>query len=376
MNKELLMKLKVDLLVNGINFSTDDTIKWLKQFANGSLEPTHGLFNYHDSKIFVPNEIEAKYKGQSIKIETRNNKKSPYKIEIKDNKAYLTYKKDVFEIEVKKNPAFLNYISPKGFPLKKYVNVMGENCLRIYPKLYCDFDKSNLKCKYCGVNAKRDDMNDDELLKEYTWAFDTAYKEYSPKYLFISTGTHINNNEMDFFIRFFDYIKNSLGNKGKELLKNTVFVPAPNISLDFIDKIFEIGVGMISFNIEIWDEDLFIKYCPGKQQYFGRQHYIDLIKYCAKKYGIGSVKTNFVLGLETLDSIKEGIKQLAKNGCYSSGTIFYPTPGAELDESFQEKNVDYYIEIYKYINEMAEKYGLKTPWAKENRISGLEWDVK
>lgn len=376
MEKEILMRLKVELLINGINFLTEDTLKWLEQFANGSLEPTHGLFNYHDSKVFVPNEITAKYKGYSIKIETRNNKKSPYKFEIRDNKAYLIYKENKFEIEVKKNPAFLNYKSPKGFPLKKYVNIMGENCLRIYPKLYCDFDNPKYKCKYCGVNAKNDNITDEELLKEYIWAFDTAYKEYSPKYIFMSTGTHLNTDEMGFFFKFFDHIKNSLGKTGEDLLKNTVFVPAPNISLDFIDKIFETGIGMISFNLEIWDKKLFADYCPGKQHYFGHKHYIDLIKYCVEKHGIGSIKTNFVLGLEPLNSIKEGIKELAKIGCYSSGTIFYPTPGAELNESFQEKNVEYYIEIYKYINEMAEKYKLKTPWALENRISGLEWDVK
>ena len=376
MEKEKLMRLKVALLINGINFSTEETSKWLEQFANGSIEPTHGLFNYHDSKIFVPNEVEAKYKECSIKIETRNNKKSPYKIEIENDKAYLTYEKIKFEITVKKNPTFLNYKSAKGFPLKKYVNIMGENCLRIYPKLYCDFDNQKYKCKYCGVNAKNDNMTDEELLKEYIWAFDTAYEEYSPKYIFMSTGTHLNTDEMKFFFKFFDHIKNNLGNEGINLLKNTVFVPAPNISLEFIDKIFEIGIGMVSFNLEIWDKELFSKYCPGKQHYFGRQHYIDLIEYCVKKHGIGSVKTNFVLGLEPLNSIKDGIEEMAKIGCYSSGTIFYPTPGAELNENFQEKNVEYYIEIYKYINEMAEKYNLKTPWALENRISGLEWDVK
>ena len=107
MEKELLMRLKVALLINGINFSTEDTAKWLEQFANGSLEPTHGLFNYHDSKAFVPNEIEAIYDGCSIKIETRNNKKSPYQLEIKDNKAYLIYNDNKFEINVRKNPDFL-----------------------------------------------------------------------------------------------------------------------------------------------------------------------------------------------------------------------------------------------------------------------------
>lgn len=374
MKQDLLLRLKVELLVNGIDFSEKETMDWLKQFSNGSSEPTHGLFNYHDSKFFVPNEIVAHYGTKSIKIETRNNKKSKYKLKIRDNRAFLVYDDYEIAIEVKKNMEFLNYKSPLGYPLKKYVNIMGENCLRIYPKLYCDFDNPKYKCKYCGVNAKRDDLTDDELLSEYIWAFDIALKEYSPKYIFMSTGTHLNTDEMDFFLRLFSHIKNTID--GQEILKNTVFVPAPNISCEYIDEIYEMGIGMISFNLEIWDENLFNKYCPGKRHFFGRQHYLDLIEYCAKKHGKGSVKTNFVLGLEPLSSLEDGIETLAKIGCYSSGTIFYPTPGAELGEDFQRKDVDYYIEAYKFIDKMATKYNLRTPWAPENRISGLEWDVK
>ena len=370
----ILLKLKIDLLLNGLNFSDNNVEKYLEANSNGNKEASHGLFNYHDTKKFVPNEIIARYEENEIKIETRSNKNSKYSLFERDNILYLKYDDKEIKIIIEKLPSFLNLISPLGIPLKKYVNIMGKDCLRIYPKLHCDFDVPSIKCKFCGVNALKDSMDDDTLLSEYLWAFDKANEEYKPNYIFMSTGTHFDVEEYNFFERFFNEIKKR--KNGEKLLNNTVFVPAPNISLELIDRLYKLGLGMISINLEIWDEELFKKLCPGKEEYFGRKEYIKMIKELCSKYKKGFVKTNFVLGLESIDSLKEGIEELAKIGCFSSGTIFYPTPGAILGRESQNLDTKYYIEAYKYIWKMSKKYDLRVPWSKDNRISGLEWDIQ
>lgn len=370
----VLLKLKIDLLLNGLNFSNPDVEEFLVDISNGSKEASHGLFNYHDTKKFVPNEIIAEYKGNKIRIETRSNKNSKFNLFIKDNNLYLNYDGIKINILVDKLPNFLNKISPLGIPLKKYVNIMGEDCLRIYPKLHCDFDRADIKCKFCGVNAIKDKFDDTTLLSEYLWAFDIANEEYKPNYIFMSTGTHFNVDEYAFFEKLFNEIKKR--KNGASLLANTVFVPAQNIPIELIDKLYDIGLGMISINIEIWDKNLFKKLCPGKESIFGREKYIEMFDLLCNRYKKGFVKTNFVLGLESIESLKDGIEFLAKKGCFSSGTIFYPTPGAILNEDYQNKNIDYYIEAYKFIYEMSKKYDLRIPWSKNNRISGLEWDIQ
>lgn len=370
----LLLKLKIELLLNGLNFSMSDVQEYLETVSNGSKEASHGLFNYHDTNKFVPNEIIAEYNGNKIRIETRSNKNSKFCLYIKEGNLYLNYDNIEINIIVEKLPEFLNKLSPLGVPLKKYVNIMGKDCLRIYPKLYCDFDRQDIKCKFCGVNALKDSLNDDVLLSEYLWAFDIANEEYKPNYIFMSTGTHFNVDEYSFFEKLFSEIKKR--KNGEMLLKNTVFVPAQNIPLNLIDRLYKMGLGMISINMEIWDKELFKKLCPGKEKIFGRENYIEMFNILCDKYKKGFVKTNFVLGLESIDSLKEGIEELAKKGCFSSGTIFYPTPGAILNKKHQNEDINYYIDAYKYIYEMAKKYDLRIPWAKDNRISGLEWDIQ
>ena len=370
----MLLKLKIELLLNGLNFSDTEVQDYLVTVSNGSKEASHGLFNYHDTNKFVPNEIIAEYNGNKIRIETRSNKNSKFTLYIKNDSLYLNYEDIEINIIVDKLPNFLNKLSPLGVPLKKYVNIMGKDCLRIYPKLHCDFDRPDIKCKFCGVNAIKDSLNDDVLLSEYLWAFDIANEEYKPNYIFMSTGTHFNIEEYVFFEKLIKEIKKR--KNGTILLKNTVFVPAQNIPLNLINKFYNIGLGMISINIEIWDEILFKDLCPGKEKIFGRDKYIEMFDTLCSRYEKGFVKTNFVLGLESIGTLKEGIEYLAKKGCFSSGTIFYPTPGAILNKDYQNKNIDYYIEVYKFIYEMAKKYDLKIPWSKDNRISGLEWDIQ
>ena len=370
MNRDynILLNLKVELLLHGLDFSAKEVEEYLDTVSNGSKEASHGLFNYHDTVKFVPNEIIAEYNGNKIRIETRNNKDSKFKVYFNGNGLYINYNNIEISVIVEEIPAFLNELSPLGVKLKKYVNIMGKDCLRIYPKLHCDFDKKDIKCKFCGVNALKDTLDDDTLLAEYLWAFDIANEKYKPNYIFMSTGTHFNEEEYCFFERFFKEIKTR--KNGDVLLKNTVFVPAPNIRPELIDRLYELGIGMLSINMEIWDKDLFKDLCPGKEEVFGRDNYIKMISECCQKYRKGFMKTNFVLGLESMDSFKEGVEELAKMGCFSSGTIFYPTPGAILDRSYQNDDVNYYLEAYKHIYEMAKKYDLTIPWSKDIRISG------
>lgn len=370
----MLLELKIELLLNGLNFSSEEVEKYLETVSNGSKEASHGLFNYHDTKKFVPNEVIAKYNNKTIRIETRSNKNSIFNLYINKNKLYTKYRNCEIEIIIEKLPDFLNELSPLGFPLKKYVNIMGKDCLRIYPKLHCDFDNPDIKCKFCGVNTSKDNINDEILIKEYLWAFDISNDKYKPNYIFMSTGTHFNVKEYYFFEKLLSEIKKR--KNGEVLLKNTVFVPAQNIPLDLIDNLYKLGLGMISINMELWNKDLFKKLCPGKEKIFGREKYIEMFDYLCKKYKRGFVKTNFVLGLEDIETLKVGIEELAKKGCFSSGTIFYPTPGAILNKDYQNKDVNYYIEVYKFIYKMAVKYNLRIPWSKNTRISGLEWDIQ
>jgi hypothetical protein len=368
-----LIRLKIDLLLRGIDFSDTQFKEYLENSIKGNnIDPSHGLFNYHDTKSYVPNEIILRIDSDTIRVETRSNKESIYKAKIKNKKPVLIIGDTIYETIIVERPECYSLVSPCGRYLDKYINLMGKDCLRIYPKLNCDFDNEKYKCKFCGVNAKSDRLNDNDLLNEYLWAFRKAYDIINPKSMFISTGTHFDINYINFFIKYFIEINKYTNNK---LLSKTVFVPSPNILFHDIDRLFCLGLGIISFNLEVWNNDLFTKYCYGKEKYFKRETYIKLIKYCSNKFGFGKVKTNFVAGLDEKYDLINGIKYLGQLGCFSSCTIFYPTPGAQLGKSFQNLDIDYYIDVYKSIYETAVKYNLSIPWTKETRISGLEWDI-
>jgi biotin synthase-related radical SAM superfamily protein len=80
---------------------------------------------------------------------------------------------------------------------------------------------------------------------------------------------------------------------------------------DDLDTLYNAGVDEFKLNIEVIDENLFNKVCPGRSQ----KHIIDNLLYAVKLFGKNAVTTNILLGLGQSDTIiKKGIIFFAKKG--------------------------------------------------------------
>jgi len=385
------MKLKAGLLAEGVYFSK----KLLACLIDGKKTMSGtGLFRYH-STLSAPNEIILKLeKGESMRVEVRQvseEKRTPFKISKKGNKYYLYDKetKITLEIEVPSLPKYMFKKTSNGQIMEKVAKPMGENFLRLYPDMRCDFALENdARCRFCGGVYKKVDLPDKKIFEDIKLTAHEASKDMDVKGFFISTGAYSDKKRNDFYCSLLKLLKTNFPKA------QIVFSLSPQIKKNHVKKLFLSGGKnlMLSYNMESFEDkrwDLLSKYCMGTAKVKqGKKFYYDAFRLGRSVAGKGRIKSNFVIGLDSLISLKKGVASLAKEGISSSGTVLYLTPGSIWEKSSSKdyvmKNVGFFkknkkrefiVNAYLEMARELEKKGLGFPWNFKSRISGLEWDA-
>lgn len=128
----------------------------------------------------------------------------------------------------------------------------------------------------------------------------------------------------------------------------------------WIKKIVDAGVSSLMMNLEIWDDSLREQKIPGKNKYCSKQDYLKAFKKAVSLLGPGKVSTCFVVGTESLTSLKDGISQVINLGVIPS-----PLAGRyfeDIEDYPFTPDVDYldFLDVLKHTKDNLYKKGLKT----------------
>lgn len=132
----------------------------------------------------------------------------------------------------------------------------------------------------------------------------------------------------------------------------------PPEDLSFIDEYFKLGASKIACSLELWDEELAKRVTPGKIEFTTRKRHLDTLEYIAKNYGVGKAFSNFVIGIESFDTLKEGAEYLAERGIIPTASIWMPM-GRPVNGSMQTPEIDYYKKVKELFAGLYRKYNLE-----------------
>ena len=127
-----------------------------------------------------------------------------------------------------------------------------------------------------------------------------------------------------------------------------------------LDALFNAGVDRIACDIEIWNEELFARICPGKSKWTGRQRCLDALLYVARKYGANRACSTFVVGLEPAEDFLAGAEYLASNGIAPIPSIWMPH-GLPSIPGTVTADLDFFRKIKKGLAEIYSKYQCPPP---------------
>jgi len=146
---------------------------------------------------------------------------------------------------------------------------------------------------------------------------------------------------------------------GRENIKGDILLYiTPPKDLSVIDEYFKLGVNKIACSLELWDEKLAKKVTPGKIGFTTRKRHLDALEYIIKNYGVGKAFSNFIIGIEEFETLKEGATYLAERGIIPTASIWMPM-GRPVNNTMQTPEIEYYKRVKELFAELYQKYNLE-----------------
>lgn len=283
-----------------------------------------------------------------LSINHKANKGSPYEI-VKKGVGYSLLKNGevvTTDIEVMPIPDwYTTQVDRNKF--SNYFVFEGNKFLHLAYK-GCAFLKQE-KCKFCSTKRRVEgtDNTPIEIINAFKAVHNKIGKETQ---ICLGGGTYIPFSEnIQYFLKIIQGIRE---------IDATIpiWVECIPPAIDDIDKLIDAGATAFGFNIEIWDQKIREKICPGKSQ-ISRDCYLQAMKHVVKRLGHNCVGSCIIVGLDSYDSIKNAIDELIGIGaepCILPYKKYNRTNlgGFKIDKGYQHDfiRLSHYaaIEAYKH----------------------------
>ena len=266
-------------------------------------------------------------------ISARSNfsKYTPYELKVENDVVNL-YKEEnlIGPITFKVPNPIADTLLTSGVKLRDIAGLNAEGGLHVMYSAECSLKDKGLDCFFCGFNERAKDGNANKVsiksARQVAEAYTIARRAGLANHFRITGGFIPERREVEYYIDVAEAIHEEF-----DSFYGVAVIGAP-ADLSVLTKYKEAGFQNVSHNLEIWNKDIFAALCPGKERETGGwQHWIDALDRSVEIFGRGNVHTNFVGGLEPLDSVMEGIEILAQKGVVAHFSVFRPEIGTQLE---------------------------------------------
>lgn len=299
-----------------------------------------------------------------------NDMKTDFLIIMDGDRPLLTYKKEpVTHVDFLPGTDFYKQKTTSGMPYAGNAVLQGKDWVAFQCLWPCEYAMAGKSCQYCFSGgqfealAKRNKpMPFIPSPKDVAEVCEYAAKNCGVTSVEITGGSTFKHEvEEKHITSYLEALQDSplMHNENGEIL---LFVTPPDGNTDVLDRYFELGADRIACSLEVWDESLAKEIMPGKSAFTGKQRHLDALSYIADKYGPNRAFSNFIIGLEPFDSLKDGASYLAERGIIPTASVWMPF-GKPVRGSMKPPELDYYRRVKDMLAELYEKYDLDPPGA-------------
>ena len=297
-NIESIFDWKVALLVHGCHIAPytefPDTI---------SLKKIH-LYAHSDEKIDQPIPDDLLLPHQTI-VRIRHQSNSPFILESSKTGYQIrnTRNDECVPVGLVNRPGF-SECKVSELPISSICSFLGNDVLGITPSNYCFYFSTKKQCCFCEIlptfkkevefpkSFKNLDLIQSSIIK-------ALQSEERLRFIAITSGNiHSYDRTVDYFSQIGERLqKIAIFHKAEQVL--ATLMPPEDFSK--IALLREKGFTKIYFPLEVFDPSHFRVVCPGKDD-FGYERLLEALEVAVEIFGIGNVYTNFVYGVQSLDS--------------------------------------------------------------------------
>lgn len=347
MRNEKLIELKAQMLCQGVN--VDSAAAQLFQQQNPSNVKRGGLSSGGKMKIGSIVVNAPFYFKREVPIRISKDMANPYGILIERDGIVVA------SGEVIRAPEW--YVEKvNGIDITRILTAHNMQLAgSVYE--YCDLFKGGEECRFCVINRSATQSRL-QLTKKSSELFVKAL-EVIDMYRYNYGGLSLNGGMTFTDGRGIELIVPVVRTIHKAFPQLPIAVEiTPPENLVWINRLHEAGCSSLMMNLECWDEKIREQIIPGKSKYCTKQMYIKAFKRALNVFGKGRVTTCFVVGTEPMESLKQGIEAVIKQGVIPSplaGRYFEDIPDYPFvpDVNWRE-----FLEILKFAGQQLAENGI------------------
>lgn len=241
-------------------------------------------------------------------------------------------------------PAYHGGIAPSGFPLNHFVFTHGDR-VRLSPTIGCA-----MECTFCNIpyDQKYGGVKDvDRMVEAIQVALDDPVQP--AHHMLISGGTP-GSAHVAGLRAAYETILTRFPGLGVDIM----MVPVPG--LFDLPRLDSLGLGELSINLELWNEDLASTVMRHKHRQ-GRQYYLDFLEEAAGVLGGHRVRSMLMVGIEDPADTLAGVKAIAERGCVPVLSPFRPDPATPM-ASHTPASADMLRGVYDEAVAIADAHGV------------------
>ena len=306
-----ILATKITLMTQGV-FIEEDVKEYLTQ--NGGIREGNN------------NAVDMVFRGLVINapLDVEFNAYAPFSIHLNEQKALVLYYYGHHLGEVQLFP--LDPLSGKRTKSGRYyadIAYLSTDRLRVHMTNRCIYKRLGRSCRFCNIDTEdsgqvipiediaevvEDYLNNAPELKHFLVGGQSAEE--------ISEKTHV-----------IDIIRTI-----RQRTDKNIYAMVLPFSRKSIQEMHDAGLTELACNMEVYDDQLAVKYMPGKGL-IKRKHYIDVLSYAAGLYEphSGVVRSALILGLEPKQSFMAGVQHLIENDIQPIISVFRPLPKTDLE---------------------------------------------
>jgi len=297
--------------------------------------------------------------------------RSPYEVRRQNGGYHLTWNgESVTPLRLSPRPGWYERETSTGKPMTRIGTLQG-TYLGIYQAKVCEYwtaGPEKVNCKFCsvGLNLGIDDA-DEKSVDEVMEVVRAARAESGITYVDFNTGHYEGDTYLDILIPYIRRIKEEMG------LLIGVQTP-PHRDLSRYDELRALGVNRVSFCFEIFDRKLFQEICPGKDEEYGLDHYLEAVRYCAELGKQGPrdepwvSNGEIIAGLEPPESSIAAIDWITSVGAIPTVCVFRPLKGTDL-EDWDPPETEEMVPVFRRFYEACMERGLPIGCAPNIHVS-------
>ena len=277
------------------------------------------------------------------------------------------------EVSLPKATGFYQRRTSRGVPFRGLAVLQGHDVLA-FPYLWpCEFAKAGRACMFChcgNYTQRQTTIGVPENVvftpQDVAEAVDYAVNvEPCVRYLQLTGGSTLQSggecSQIRDILQAIDDVVGIANIPGEIIVYTTPPAdPLRGCPAEEIDSLFAAGADRIACDIEIWNEELFRRICPGKAQWTGRQRALDALLHIARRHGPHKACSTFVVGLEPAEDFLAGAEYLASNGIVPIPSIWMPH-GLPPVPSPVKADLAFFRKIKRGLAEIYDKYQCPPP---------------